>query len=116
MIFLVYKARSGSTLLSSMLNSIDKVGVTIEDSIPGGLGLIDTNFKNKNEIFDVLTNDEKFNEWKIEKNELKRIIFERDDILSEILCTYFKNKDESLEKFIYKCQTIFIIQKNFRKA
>ena len=103
MIYLVYKARSGSTLLSSMLNSIDKVGVTIEDSVPGGLGLLDKNFKNKNEILEVLLKDKKFAEWKINKKKLKEIVNHEDDVLTEILSAYFINKDKKIEKYIYKC-------------
>ena len=101
MIFLVYKARSGSTLLSSMLNTIDKVGVTIEDSIPGGLGLIDKNYNNKNEIYDILLNDKKFKEWKISKSKIKKIVYNGQDVLQEMLSAYFNTK--KVEQYIYKC-------------
>ena len=103
MIFLVYEARSGSTLLASLLNSIDTLGVTIEDSIPWGLGLIDTNYRKKEKIYNVIKNDKKFKEWNIDNSSIKEIINNNGDILENILEFYFSNRDKKIKHYVYKC-------------
>jgi hypothetical protein len=103
MIFLVYEARSGSTFLASLLNSIDEVGVTIEDSIPWGIGLIDYNFKSKDRIYRALVNDVKFKEWNIDNSIVKKIINNNSHILVNILEAYFNNKKKEINHYIYKC-------------
>ena len=40
LVFMVYTARSGSTLLASSLESLEEIGVTIEDKVPWGLGFL----------------------------------------------------------------------------
>jgi hypothetical protein len=81
--FLIYLARSGSTLLAYHLNQYKQIGVTIEENIPetisqGKKFLINTE-KELEEYLDRLYHDKKFKNWNIQRNTLKAHLLEHSD-------------------------------------
>ena len=73
-VFLVYTARSGSTFLASALDSFEEIGVSIEDSIPGGLAFVDEFSDNFHSLLTAFQQDIKFKSWNILSNDLKQIL------------------------------------------
>ena len=116
-VFLVYTARSGSTFLASILDSYSEIGVTIEDSIPGGVAFVDEFSNNKQALISAFENDGKFKYWNFDKRNLLQILENKsvNQILPAILGTLFASEKPSSNTFVYKApEYIYIIEKIFR--
>ena len=91
LVFMVYTARSGSTLLASSLESLEEIGVTIEDKVPWGLGFFDELYQDANSIKTALKADQKFSYWNISSESIDKLLKlnQGDKILPELLKQYF---------------------------
>jgi len=104
LVFLVYTARSGSTLLASSLEFFSEVGVTIEDKVPWGLAFVDELFKHQSSIKDAILEDKKFKQWGLEDVLISKLVNQktRKDILPSILEQYFIKHKPEAHIHIYK--------------
>ena len=117
-VFLVYTARSGSTFLASALDSFEEIGVSIEDSLPGGLAFVDEFSDNFHSLLTAFQQDIKFKSWNILSNDLKQILENKsgNQILPSILSLLFTSEKPKSKTFVYKApEYIYIIEKIFRK-
>lgn len=104
-VFLCYEARSGSTYLSSELSKYKDIFVSIEDSIPFGLPLIEYFHYDKDKIYNILINDKKFKAWNISDTYIKEIVYSDDSastIFEKIVDKNTKIKNLNSKIFIYK--------------
>ena len=117
LVFLVYTARSGSTLLASSLESFSEVGVSIEDKIPWGLGFFDEYFKDPRSIKGSLISDQKFNYWDISEDSIDSILKgSTKKILPNILDSYFSKIKPRASIHVYKSPDyIYLIKDIFKK-
>lgn len=98
--FLIYLARSGSTLLASELDRYESIGVTLEENVPDGIKkgkqIKIKDSKALTNYLEEIYNDTKFQAWGINKTELKNTILKSclfplryRDILHAIHSLYF---------------------------
>lgn len=102
--FLVYLNRSGSTLLASLLNKYEDIGVSLEANFPDGIWHGDDHVRNPRELdryLDRVYQDPKFEAWDIQRTVLHAALmrhnfpFRFSQILPVILKQYFaKNKKD----------------------
>ena len=103
-IFLSYEARSGSTYLCSELNKLEKICVSIEDSVPYGISLIQHFVKEKNKLLKFFKNDKKFENWNIPLKRIKEIVAKKDSkyIFEQIVEDYISANKPQAQFFVYK--------------
>jgi hypothetical protein len=74
-VVLIHLSRSGSTLLSRLLDELDEVGVTIEGPVPDGMTIPWTEITNAASLdraLDALFAQWKFSHWGVDRNALRR--------------------------------------------
>ena len=112
-IFLAYDNRSGSTLLSSYLDSIPGIIALTESSFLKSIQYGKKVFHNKNELYlflkNKLLNDDKFMSWKITNNEILKVTdghfpLSGVDLFNKVLSIYVKHSENAndLECILYK--------------
>ena len=100
--FLIYLARSGSTLLASELDQYESIGVTLEENLPDGIKkgepLKIENNEDLENCLNKIYRDEKFQAWGIDKTKLRNLLLKYSrfplqyrDILINVYSLYFEN-------------------------
>lgn len=122
MIFLIYMNRSGSTLLSRLLDNYKEIGVTPEANLPDGInhgtGKLES-LKDIDRFLDEIFTDDRFCSWQLNKKilrdkligSLKRLdrTLNFKDFFPVLISEYFKNS--RIEKYVYKSPYLFQISK-----
>lgn len=114
--FLLYDNRSGSTLLSSLLNQFDGVSVSIETDVVYQILEYRIDLTTSEDIItfvDFLYNKTRFGELKLNKAKFESTLlglhdYSKNHVLSAVIEMYFENKSENAVCWIIKGSGLYV--------
>ncbi|MBW1699713.1 MAG: sulfotransferase [Deltaproteobacteria bacterium] len=108
-VFLLYDSRSGSTLLSRLLDEYEDIGVTVESNFMISILRLHQEFERKSDaasIFQKLRGMDRFENLRIEEEKFLGCLENKEPTINSfvtcLLKTYFERKDPSADAWIVK--------------